>query len=53
MSDEYAKATRACIEGLVAFGLSSDVDEANPYVAAMLQRSFIEAVVNPFKEVEP
>lgn len=36
MGDECAKANRACIEGLVAFGLSDDVDEVNPYVAAML-----------------
>ena len=51
MNDGYAKATRACIEGLPAFGLSEDVDEANPYVAALLQRSFIEVVVDPLKEI--
>jgi hypothetical protein len=49
-NDGYAKATRACIEGLPAFGLSEDADEANPYVAALLQRSFIEVVVDPLKE---
>jgi hypothetical protein len=53
MDDRYAKATRACIEGLPAFGLSDDADEANPYVAALLQRSFIEVVVDPLKEVTP
>jgi hypothetical protein len=38
---------------LPAFGLSDDADEANPYVAALLQRSFIEVVVDPLKEVTP
>jgi hypothetical protein len=53
MSDEYAKATRACIEGLSAFGLSDDADEANPYVAALLQRAFIEVVVDPLEDITP
>ncbi|KAH0172368.1 hypothetical protein KCU67_g1760, partial [Aureobasidium melanogenum] len=51
MGPAYFEATRACIEGLTAFGLGSDVDEANPYVAAVLQRSFIETVVDPLKNV--
>lgn len=51
MGPAYLKATRACIEGLTAFGLGSDVDESNPYVAAVLQRSFIEVVVDPLKKV--
>lgn len=50
MDDGYAKATRACIEGLSAFGLIEDIDEANPCVAALLQRSFIEVVVDSLKE---
>jgi hypothetical protein len=52
-NDRYAKATRACIEGLPAFGSSDDADEANPYVAALLQRSFIEVVIDPLKELTP
>ncbi|KAG9848046.1 hypothetical protein KCU98_g5416, partial [Aureobasidium melanogenum] len=51
MGPAYFEATRACIEGLTAFGLGSDVDESNPYVAAVLQRSFIEMVVDRLKNV--
>ncbi|THY17772.1 hypothetical protein D6D01_07425 [Aureobasidium pullulans] len=51
MGDRYADATRACIEGVTAFGLQSGVDESNPYVAALLQQAFIEAVVDPLKAV--
>jgi hypothetical protein len=53
MNHGYARATRACLEGVSAFGLSDDADEANPYVATMLQRAFIEVVLNPLKEVAP
>ncbi|THX51304.1 hypothetical protein D6D06_07448 [Aureobasidium pullulans] len=51
MGDRYADATRACIEGVTAFGLQSGVDESNPYVAALLQQAFIEAVVDPLKAI--
>lgn len=51
MNDRYVKATKACIEGLPAFGLRVNVDEANLYVAALLQRSVIEIVKDPLKEI--
>ncbi|THW93691.1 hypothetical protein D6D15_02262 [Aureobasidium pullulans] len=51
MGDRYADATRACIEGVTAFGLQSGVDESNPYVAALLQQAFIEAEVDPLKAI--
>lgn len=51
MGPAYFEATRACTEGLTAFGLGGDVDESNPYVAAVLQRSFIEVVVDRLNNV--
>jgi hypothetical protein len=53
MRDEYSKATRARIEGLVAFRLDDDLDEANPYLAVMSQRSFIEVVMIPLQVFAP
>ncbi|THW52343.1 hypothetical protein D6C81_10591 [Aureobasidium pullulans] len=51
MGPRYANATRACIEGVTAFGLQSGVDESNPYVAALLQQAFIDVVVDPLKGI--
>lgn len=51
MGDRYANATRACIEGVTAFGLQSGVDESNPCVAALLQQDFIDVVVDPLKGI--
>ncbi|TIA40910.1 hypothetical protein D6C78_02171 [Aureobasidium pullulans] len=51
MGDRYANATRACIEGVTAFGLQSGIDESNPYVAALLQQAFIDVVIDPLKGI--
>lgn len=51
MGKRYADATRACIQGVTAFGLQDGVDESNPYVAALLQQAFIQVVVEPLKGI--
>jgi hypothetical protein len=53
MRHEYSKATRARIQGLVTSRLNDDLDETNPYLAVMSQRSFIEVVMSPLQVFAP
>ena len=45
MGDKYHSATKACLEGMTAFGLSENANQVDPQVGAMLQQAFIEEVV--------
>ncbi|EME85553.1 uncharacterized protein MYCFIDRAFT_150621 [Pseudocercospora fijiensis CIRAD86] len=51
MGGKYATAVQACIEGMPAFGLSEDKDQADALISGLLQHAFIRVVVNPLQSI--
>lgn len=51
MGNAYGKATRVCIEGMVGLGLTDDQDQKDVSVAALIQQSFIDEVVDVLKGI--
>jgi hypothetical protein len=46
MGDEYQKAVSVCIVGRMSLNVEEDADETDVLVAAKLQRTFMERVVD-------
>ncbi|KAF2840453.1 hypothetical protein M501DRAFT_932292 [Patellaria atrata CBS 101060] len=46
MGSKYYSATKACVEGMSAFGLPDTVDQTDPTIGALLQQAFLRVVVD-------
>lgn len=51
MGEKYARATKACIVGLDAFGLDPQAKETDPAVNTVLQLEFLHMVVNKLRSI--
>ncbi len=48
---KYYSATRACLEGMLSFGLAEENNQAEPAVGAHIQRAFVEQVVDCLQSI--
>ncbi|GIZ48446.1 hypothetical protein CKM354_001150600 [Cercospora kikuchii] len=51
MGKRYTSAAHACIQGMPAFGLPDEKDQAEPLISGLLQQAFIRVVVGPLKTI--
>ncbi|OCK84951.1 hypothetical protein K432DRAFT_287852 [Lepidopterella palustris CBS 459.81] len=51
MGERYHSATKACIEGMEAFGLPEEADQNDPAIGALLQQAFLYVVVDALKSI--